>query len=180
MTADSMIISAPDRQSVMQRNLYASLTVLAWFAWIWLWLPLITLVAWLLGFDHAYGRVVLDNVEHGFSDLMFLLRCASACALILVLWIGYNYLRFGGRERRREVEQVEPETIAHYFGANEIVSDRLRRMRRSVLHVDPSGRPVRAVIDRPQLPVPLNSDNEHGYDTRPATSNHPEELAVIK
>lgn len=180
MSSDSLIISAPHRQSVAQRNLYASLTVLAWFAWIWLWLPLVTLFAWMLGLDHAYGRVVLDNVEHGLRDLMFLMRAAGVCALTLILWIVYNWLRFGGIERRREVDTVPAETIASYFGADDEVSGRLRGMRRSVLHIDPTGRPVKAVVDTPRLPDAERSDDEHGYDSRPATSNHPEELTAVK
>lgn len=185
MSADSLIISLPQRQSAVQRNLYASLTALAWFGWIFLWLPLITALAWALGFDLAYSRVVLDNAAHGASDVLFLLRAASLCAALFMSWALYNRLRFGRIERRRRVSTVPPNLIAQYFGADDIVSQRLRCHRRSVLHVDASGRPVRAVIDPPlrrQLPAAATEpgDDEHGYDRRPATSEHPEVLVPVK
>lgn len=184
MTADSMIISLPQRQSMAQRSLYTSLTAMAWVAWIALWLPLITAAAWAAGIDLAYSRVILENAAKGLDDLLFLLRAGTFCCVLFLSWALYNAWRYGGSERRGPVASVHHTTIADYFGANDIVSDRLRRMRRSVLHVDPSGRPVRAVVDPPARPAPpplaTGGDDEHGYDQRPLVSEHPEELAQIE
>ncbi|TDR44911.1 poly-beta-1,6-N-acetyl-D-glucosamine biosynthesis protein PgaD [Tahibacter aquaticus] len=184
MSTDSLIISLPHRQSAAQRSLYASLTALAWFGWIFLWLPLITALAWAMGLDLAYARVVLDDAAHGASDLLFLLRAGLICATVFLGWALYNRWRYGRQERRRGVTTVSHETIAHYFGADSIVSQRLRNQRRSVLHVDASGRPVRAVIDPPlrhSIAAPAAADDgEHGYDLRPATSEHPEALTPVK
>lgn len=183
MSTDSLIISLPQRQSMVQRGLYASLTAMAWVAWIALWLPLVTAIAWAVGIDLAYSRIIMENAAQGLDDLVFLLRAGSLCSVLLLSWALYNAWRYGGRERRGQIASVNPATIADYFGASDIVSDRLRRMRRSVLHVDPDGRPVRAVVDppaRPALPpLALGSDDEHGYDQRPLVSGHPEELAPV-
>lgn len=183
MSTDSLIISLPQRQSIAQRSLYASLTAMAWVAWIALWLPLITAAAWAVGIDLAYSRVILENAAHGLDDLLFLLRAGTLCSVIFLSWALYNAWRYGGPERRGPIPSVHPTKIADYFGANDIVSDRLRRMRRSVLHVDPDGRPVRAVVDPPARPAPpllaAGGDDEHGYDLRPLVSGHPEELASL-
>jgi biofilm PGA synthesis protein PgaD len=181
--SETLIISLPGRQSTAQRSLYASLTALAWVAWISLWLPLLTLFAWTIGLEVAYSRVVLASAEHGVADLVFLARAAACCALSLLAWAFYNRLRYGGPDRRQLIDEIAQPEIAHYFGASVIVSDRLQRARRTVLHVDASGRPVRAVIAppaRPGLPGPAGSDDEHGYDSRPATSGHPEMLAPVE
>ena len=181
---NSLIISVPDRQSPGQRRLYAGLTALAWAAWIWLWLPLLTLFAWVVGLEVAYSRVVLAAAAHGIEDLIFLARAAALCGLCLLLWALYNRWRFGRPERRRRVENAEPQEIARFFGASPIVSERLRRVRRTVLHVDAEGRPVRAVIAPPAWPgLPGHapgSDAEHGYDSRPASSGHPEMLQPLQ
>lgn len=184
MSADSLIISLPERQSVAQRSLYASLTAVAWFGWVFLWLPLITAVAWLFGVDLAYSRVVLENTAHGAEDLLFLLRAGAGCAGAFLCWSAYNRWRFRGQQRRRSVVAVPPEAIAHYFGADDIVSRRLRTMRRSVLHVDANGRPLRAVVDPPlrvrAVALENGGDEEHGYDLRPSHSGHPEELVPLE
>lgn len=183
MSTDSLIISLPQRQSRVQRSLYASLTAMAWVAWIALWLPLVTAIAWAVGIDFAYSRIIMENAAHGLDDLLFLLRAGTLCSVLFLSWALYNAWRYGGVERRGPVASVTQATIADYFGADDIVRDRLRRMRRSVLHVDPSGRPVRAVVDPPARPVPpplaLGGDDEHGYDLRPLVCGHPEELAPL-
>jgi len=183
MSADSLIISLPQRQSMAQRSLYASLTAMAWVAWIVLWLPLITAAAWAVGIDLAYSRIVMEDAAHGIDDLLFLLRAGTLCSVIFLSWALYNAWRYGGPERRGPIVSVHPSAIADYFGASDIVSDRLRRMRRSVLHVDPDGRPVRAVIDPPArhaaLPLAADGDDEHGYDQRPLVSEHPDELTPL-
>jgi len=177
-----LIISAPERQGIAQRSLYASLTAFAWLAWISLWLPLITLVAWCLGMDQAYAQVVLASTHDGAEALAGLMRAAVVCAFVLFLWSVYNQRRYGGRDRRRAVEMTCPQAIADFFDAPPIVSQRLRSARRTILHVDPSGRPVRAVIPPPTFHgrnLPHGSDEEHGYDARPQSVEHPEMLAQL-
>jgi biofilm PGA synthesis protein PgaD len=179
---DGLIISAPERQSLAQRGLYASLTAFAWLAWISLWLPLITLLAWCFGLDQAYAQVVLASTEDGAQALASLMRAAVVCALLLFVWSVYNQRRYGGRERRSRVVETCPQAIADFFDAPPIVSQRLRTARRTILHVDPNGRPVRAVIPPPTLhgkALPHGSDDEHGYDARPQTVEHPERLAEL-
>lgn len=179
---DGLIISAPERQSLAQRSLYASLTAFAWLAWISLWLPLITLAAWCLGLDQAYAQVVLASTQDGAEALAGLMRAAVVCAVALFLWSAYNQRRYGGRDRRRAVAEACPQAIADFFGATPVVSQRLRSARRTILHVDPGGRPVRAVIPPPALHgkgLPHGSDDEHGYDARPQTVEHPETLAEL-
>lgn len=179
---EGLIISVPQRQSLAQRSLYASLTAFAWLAWISLWMPLITLAAWCLGVDQAYAQVVLASTQDGAEALAGLMRAAVACAVLLFLWSVYNQLRYGGRDRRRAVTEACPQAIADFFGAAPAVSQRLRSARRTILHVDPSGRPVRAVIPPPTFAgsdLPHGVDDEHGYDARPQTVDHPQTLAAL-
>lgn len=183
MSTESLIISVPEQQGTLQRRLYTALTALAWFAWGHLWLPVITLAAWAVGIDLVYQKTVLDDAAHGIDDLVFLLRAGTLCAALFFAWASYNRWRYGGAERRGAIENTPQAAIADYFGASEIVSDRLRRMRRTVLHVDANGRPIRAVVDPPTrcaLPIAAAGDDEHGYDLRPTTCEHPEELAPVE
>lgn len=177
-----LIISLPQQQNPLQRRLYTALTALAWVAWIHLWLPLVTLIAWGIGLGQVYRFIVVDDAAHGLDDLVFLVRAGTACAAVFLLWTSYNRWRFRGVERRGPVADATPQAIADYFGANDVVSDRLRRVRRTVLHIDAEGRPVRAVVAPPSRlpPTPVvESDDEHGYDLRPVVSEHPEALTPV-
>ncbi|HWU53258.1 MAG TPA: poly-beta-1,6-N-acetyl-D-glucosamine biosynthesis protein PgaD [Tahibacter sp.] len=177
-----LIISLPQQQNPLQRRLYTALTALAWVAWIHLWLPLVTLIAWGVGLGQVYRFIVVDDAAHGLDDLVFLVRAGTACAAVFLLWTSYNRWRFRGVERRGPVADATPQAIADYFGANDVVSDRLRRVRRTVLHIDAEGRPVRAVVAPPSRlpPTPVvESDDEHGYDLRPVVSEHPEALTPV-
>jgi biofilm PGA synthesis protein PgaD len=146
---DTVIIARPHRQSTTQRTIYASLTAFAWFGWFYLWLPLVTLAAWAAGIGVAQEELARDERVHGLADLKLLLMLFVVCVVCLVGWAAYNHARFRNTERRRLVRDAAPEAIALHFDADELVSRRLRRSRRTVLHLDPHGRPVRAVIDPP-------------------------------
>jgi len=112
----SPLIERPDLQSVQQRTLYGGLTLAFWGLWFYLWLPLIALLAWLLGLQQAYKyMVVLDGYQAvirlmGVYGLVILLLGGS-----LVLWAVYNIIRFRGVQRRTEAKPVTPQEIGLYF-----------------------------------------------------------------
>jgi len=149
MNSESIIIAQPQRQSTVQRTLYAGLTAFAWFAWIYLWLPLLTLVAWFAGFGVARDELLRDDPQHGLDDLRLLLTLLLTCIVALLAWAAYNRARFRNTDRRRHVRDTGPDAISRHFDANDVISRRLRRSRRTVLHLDAHGRPTRAVIDLP-------------------------------
>ena len=119
---------------------------------------------------------MLASTQDGAEALAGLMRAAVVCAVALFLWSAYNQRRYGGRDRRRAVAEACPQAIADFFGATPVVSQRLRSARRTILHVDPGGRPVRAVIPPPALHgkgLPHGSDAERERSERLATALGP-------
>jgi biofilm PGA synthesis protein PgaD len=112
----SPLIERPDLQSVQQRTLYGLLTLIFWGMWFYLWLPLIALLAWMLGMQQAFKyMVVLD----GYKDVIRLIGMYGLIILLLggglVLWAVYNIVRFRGVERRTEALPVTAKEIGQHF-----------------------------------------------------------------
>ena len=144
------IIVAPERQSKTQRTLGQALTLGFWLFWVYLWLPLISLLAWLFGFQLFYERIF---VQQGFQRLLDILPVAAAGVLILsgglLIWAVYNYLKFRHRHRRTHVERVEPNEIALHFGMDSTVLAQDRESRLLLVRHDDEGNPVGSMAFTP-------------------------------
>ncbi|HEV8078806.1 MAG TPA: poly-beta-1,6-N-acetyl-D-glucosamine biosynthesis protein PgaD, partial [Marinobacter sp.] len=66
-----LIIERPELQTPTRKTLSSVITFLAWTLWIYLWLPLLSIIAWGAGIQMLIVEVFLpDNYE----DLQELLR----------------------------------------------------------------------------------------------------------
>jgi biofilm PGA synthesis protein PgaD len=83
------------------------LTVVCWAAWLYLVLPLVSLVLWVLG----VRLFLADLTEGGYAGLLTSLVAYSSVLLVLVgllaLWILWNVARYGGSNDRRTAKQAE-------------------------------------------------------------------------
>jgi biofilm PGA synthesis protein PgaD len=139
------IIDKPHWQTAKQRAVFGSVTVLFWAFWIYLWLPVLAAIGWLLGFKIAYREMV---TKLGYVELVqqlglygFIVACLGGSLLI---WAYYNYFRFRGVERRKERPRVTlEETSARYQIAPEELG-RWTRAARLVIHHSADGRVIRA------------------------------------
>lgn len=116
----SPIIERSDLQKPHQRTLYAVLTVAFWAFWVYLWLPLLALLAWALGVQQAYQYMVGLG---GYHELVRLLGDYALTILIfdgiLLLWAGYNIYRFRGIERRAAALPVTAAQMSQHFGGGD-------------------------------------------------------------
>jgi biofilm PGA synthesis protein PgaD len=139
------IIDKPQWQTARQRAVFGSVTVLFWAIWIYLWLPVLAIIGWLLGIDITYREMVM---KLGYVELVDDLGLYSLVIFCLggslLIWAYYNYFRFRGVERRKERPRVTPEeTSARY----QIAPEELRRWThatRLVIHHGADGRVIRA------------------------------------
>ena len=138
MKAD-FIINRPHRQSPLQRTLFTVITMVAWTLWISLWLPLLTLIAWLLGAEDAFKQLGLMHPMHAASDLSIVLSVAIVCVLSMGSWSQYNRVRFAGKQRRRGNRTVELAEMAPVLAASLDTARRLRAGQRLVVHFAPDG-----------------------------------------
>ena len=123
-----------------QRARDTGLTLLMWGIYAYLWVPVITLGAWLVGFERfytvmiSYGgfEVVLDLLDWYVVIIMTITAC-------VVGWSGINYGRFHNRERRRAAPVTKTREISEFFGIAETEVERIRSAKRLLIELDELG-----------------------------------------
>ena len=112
----SLIIDRPELQTPQQRYIFSMLTLVFWIIWFYLWLPLLSLFAWLLGFEYFYENMIRLNGLEGLLDLIgWYGLVIGASALLLVFWSAYNLSRFQGKNKRTTSIRVTEEQMAEFF-----------------------------------------------------------------
>ena len=138
------LIERSDLQSPRQRTLYGVLTLAFWAFWFYLWLPVLALLAWMLGVQQAFKYMV---VLEGYREVIRLLGIYSLIILLLggslVLWASYNIIRFRGVERRVAALPVTPTEIGRDFGQDPESVARWQSEQRLYVTHDQDGRIAR-------------------------------------
>jgi biofilm PGA synthesis protein PgaD len=144
MKAEALLIDHPRGQGVGRRALFALLTLVAWMAWFSLWLPLITLAAWLFGARATYVELIMDRHRGGWVDLLVVLVIAVVTTSIALLWSRYNYQRFHLAKRRQGAAPVALAAMAKKLEVSTALAARLRHARCSRLEFTDDGRVLQA------------------------------------
>jgi len=135
-----LIIERPDLQSLRQRYAYAMLTLLFWILWFYLWIPLVSLVAWLFGFQLFYEQMIVLEGLQGVLDLAGwygLVIALLGCSLLS--WALYNQLRFRGREKRHYQERIKAQDLAAFYQIDPALIPRIQRAKRIIINHDQHG-----------------------------------------
>jgi len=108
-----LIIDRPDLQAWQQKAIFGALTATFWVIWFVLWLPLVTLLAWLFfGYQFQFQFIDLE----GYLELMEMLTVYATIVLVmggsLIVWAKYNHLRFRGKDRRKAFIKPTIEELA--------------------------------------------------------------------
>jgi poly-beta-1,6-N-acetyl-D-glucosamine biosynthesis protein PgaD len=143
----------------------ALLTVLFWGMWVYLVLPVVSLVLWVLG----VRLFIHEMAQGGYEALLASLAAYSSVLLVLIgllaLWIGWNVARYGGSSDRRTVKRAEvPDSaVRDTFRLDDGVLSVLRSVR--LVHVDLNGDgsvEVLLVDARPRTPHPAAEAGANG------------------
>lgn len=138
-----LIIEAPDLQTMRQRYSSSFITLFFWVIWIYLALPLNSLIAWMIGGRIFYKNMVLLD---GWTGLLEKLPVYAVVVLVIAVvffgWAFYNKARFFNKQRRRTVTQVTDHTLSAFFTISEDDVKTCRNSERLVIHFDDSGRIV--------------------------------------
>jgi biofilm PGA synthesis protein PgaD len=138
-----IFIDAPDLLTTRERARDTLMTAGMWGAYIYLWVPLISLFAWLLGFEFGYDVMVRAGGARDLVRALAIFALVIAVILgIVVTWSYSNRVRYRGRNRRHAVLGVRDLSVAEYFRVDAPTLDRLRAARRIELGFDDDGRPA--------------------------------------
>ena len=139
MQDESIIISIKSLGR-RQRTRDSMLTALMWGIYIYLWIPAITLGAWLIGFERFYEVVALyGGYEMVLEMLDWYAMVILAIATCIVGWSGLNNRRFRNRERRNATAKTSSRQISEFFGNSEKEVRRAQQSRRILIELDDIG-----------------------------------------
>ena len=136
---ESIIIESPELQTRRQRMLFAALTCVLWTVWTYLWLPVITLVEWLLDLPTNYQAFVL--VGYAALREVLLVYCSVIVTMggSLIAWATYNLIRFRGTSRRRVRPAVDLDSLATFHAVQPAALADWQQARHLVLDHDENG-----------------------------------------
>lgn len=141
MKYDSRLIRKPSAQAPLRRVLWGFVTAAFWGLYVYMWLPLITLVLWLLGVRTTFFELYARN-HHVDSFLVFAIPViASVCAILLIAWAEYNRLRFSTRDRRAPQRDVTAAEVASKLGATVELAQVLGQTKVVTLHMSELAEP---------------------------------------
>ena len=135
-----LIIDTPHLQSLRQRYGFATLTFIFWIIWLYLWLPLISLFAWVFGMKIFYYHMIELGGYVGLLQLLgWYAVTIAGIALVFGIWMLINIFRFRGKEKRRPIQHVNDQQVASYFGVDSDYLAPYKSARSVVVHQSPEG-----------------------------------------
>lgn len=145
-----IFIHAPGLRLPHRRAGDQLLTFIMWAIYAYLWLPLISLIAWFLGIDLFYQEMVVNGGFDAFVELSGWYLLIIGLILVTVgTWSLSNYLRFHDKERRKPQPAASDREIQNWFGVDDSLHEKLRAARRMRLGFDQQGR----LTDYARLPT---------------------------
>lgn len=146
----------------------AVLTGAFWALWLYLVLPLVSLLLWAFGVRFLFEQIR----QGGYEGLRAALLAYSSVLLglvgVLALWIAWNVVRYGGSSDRRTAKRAEvtDAAVQEAFRLDDALLAKLRRERLLRIDLDGGGvvliegggapraaaRPAEAVPERPARP----------------------------
>jgi biofilm PGA synthesis protein PgaD len=137
MRAERPIISRPERQSWEQRLTSRTISGIAWGIWLFLWMPVVSTLLWIVGTRVTYVHIVRAPDE---TSLLLIFLIMFICNMIVSSWSSYNYIRFAKRTRRRGADPASHEKVGELFGVTDPATLSLLLRGRSLsLHFNEAG-----------------------------------------
>lgn len=118
------------------------ITTLLWLLYAYLWLPLISFVAWVAGIDFAYERVVKAGGPEALVLLLLWFLIAFLLVLLLVvIWSGFQYSQHHGkRERRVRAVPLDAAAEREFWGIDAETQLGLKQGQVTTVLLDDAGR----------------------------------------
>lgn len=136
-----IFIHAPGLRQPHRRAGDQVLTFIMWVIYAYLWLPLISLIAWFIGIDLFYQEMVINGGFDAFVELSgWYLAIIVLILLAVISWSASNYFRFHDRQRRKPRPAVTDSELQSWFGVGAEQHAKMRDAANMVLSFDENGR----------------------------------------
>jgi biofilm PGA synthesis protein PgaD len=156
-TVDALLARQWSHRRPLPTGLLTLLTVLFWGVWLYLVLPLVSLLLWAFGVRFLVEQIRLGGYEGLLGSLITYGVVLLVLVSLLAVWIAWNVVRYGGGSDRRTVKRAEvPDwVIRGAFRVDESLLSVLRAER--LVRVDFEGDDVVVIGDaRPRAVSPAS------------------------
>lgn len=124
---------------VKNKTVGYGLMAVGWTLWMWLFLPILTLLFWWFEGSTIYEQVLIHQEPASGLSLLKIIFVIGILIGCLLVWASYNWVRFNGRERRKTPEPVSTEQLASSFKVEAADIETLRAANNITLHYDENG-----------------------------------------
>jgi biofilm PGA synthesis protein PgaD len=148
-------IDRPDLQSWSQRGVFGMLAAAGLMVWLYLFIPLLSLLAWWFGW-HRFDQYIVHDYQQGFTQhLAVLVAVVMVLGLMLLGWASYNILRFYNNERRHAMPDVQAGDMAHFYELETSAVEQAQASQVNLFFYDRHGKIVNMAFPAlPQVPEP--------------------------
>jgi biofilm PGA synthesis protein PgaD len=141
-----LIIERPDLQAWQQKAVFGALTAVFWVVWVFLWLPLVTLLGWFFfGSRFQFHMIELNGYGQFLEVLGFYALVIGAMGGALIAWALYNDFRFRGVDRRKPAPPLSFADVGESSRHPPSVIARWRECAVMTVHLDADGNVHRVV-----------------------------------
>jgi biofilm PGA synthesis protein PgaD len=137
-----LIIERPDLVKPGHKLTAMGITLFFWGALLYLWQPLLSLIAWGLNIQLFYNHMILLGGHRVFLQLLgFYLSVILCLGGGLILWARINQWRFRGKERRlARRDTTDLPRLVELFGLSEATRAQALNCRIVTVRLSPDGR----------------------------------------
>ena len=126
MTND-LIIDKPEKVKLHQKFTALGITLFFWFCLVWLWQPLISLLAWAFNIKLFYDHmIVLGGYRSVLVVAFFYTVTIVTLGGGLILWGRINQHRFRGKSKRSGGKPLTIENLSEHY---EVSSEDIKKWR---------------------------------------------------
>ena len=136
---ECLIINEPDLKSMPVVFGEGVLTIVFWGLWFYLWLPLVSALAWLFGFHILYSYIVeLGGLDGFLRQLDVFCSGIFVSSAMLALWSFYNLKRYGSYNRRSRALRTNDEALMRRFSLTKAQLNHMRKAKRVTIFFVPA------------------------------------------
>jgi biofilm PGA synthesis protein PgaD len=137
---NTMIIEKPELQTSVQRYGWSTVTLAFWMLYVYLWLPLLTLVAWWVGVKLFNYQMIQLNGYQGLIDQLGLYSIIIVIlSFSLIGWAEIDRMRFKNQLRRVDHLPLTDREIAMKLNLQERQLTQLREKESLKVHFSDKG-----------------------------------------
>ncbi len=129
-SGDNLHIVAPHLLSRRRRISDTLITGMMWALYSYLWAPVISLMAWLLGFEFAYDVMVRAGGIYVLKEVLWWYGIMVASIFVVVAtWSMLNRHRYASKNRRKAGEPVSDDELSEYYSLDPRQLENMRSAR---------------------------------------------------